>query len=426
MGRKKQTQNLNVFLNSKLIGVLTRKTSGAITFSYDKIWIKNGHAISLSLPLADEIFASEKAAFYFDNLLPDNIKILNAVASKVGANSIQQFDLLSAIGRECVGALMFFPENEKPVLQNKMVVRLLKTSDIAKRLRRISTTNPLGNDDDGDFRLSLAGAQEKMALLLRKDKWFEPKGASATSHILKKSIGQIAGNIDFSLSVDNEWLCLQLSKLAGIKTCSAEILNFEDERVLCIERFDRAWKDNYLHRIQQEDLCQALGFSPLKKYERDGGPTIRQIMDLLSKSNNSEADRKEFFKTVFFNDLIYNTDGHAKNFSIYITKNGFALTPMYDILSAHFLIGNKDRYKKLRSSLSVNKKFIYPEISLKDWQIESKNCGLSADIFYQICDELKLFSKSLIRFSVPKNIDSKHAKLVLDGIRNRAQLLFKL
>lgn len=425
MGRKNIVTHLNVFLNSSHIGILTKQSSGAITFRYTDEWVENGYKISLSLPLADKFFSGEKASFYFDNLLPDNKSILEAIARKFGAKSIKQFDLLHKIGKECVGALSFFDEAETPHFTKKMRVRSLKEEDIAKRILGLSSDNPLGMDE-GDFRLSLGGAQEKMALLKREGKWYEPKGQTPTSHIIKKKMGLLLGGIDFDKSVDNELICLLLAKRFGIKTCNASIETFMTEKILCIERFDREWKDHFLYRIPQEDFCQALGLSPQRKYERDGGPSIQAMMKILETSNNADQDRKMFFKTVMFNDLIYNTDGHAKNFSLFLTRIGFALTPMYDLLSAHFIYPqNQQRSLSLRSSLSVNYKYIYSEISLDDWKIEASKCKLSSSVFQEICEELSLHISQLpaLMNDVKKEIDWEQFTLISDGILRRAKSL---
>ena len=425
MGRKKQVERLNVFLNQEHIGLLIKETNGAIEFRYSEAWIEKGFAISLSLPLADKNFSGDKASFYFDNLLPDSKKILEAIATKFGAESTGQFDLLHAVGRECVGALSFFDEEEDPKFIKKMDVRELSEHAIAHRIMGLASDSPLGMED-GDFRLSLAGAQEKMALLYRKGRWYEPKGQTPTSHIIKKKMGEIIHKINFEKSVDNEWTCLFLARKFGIRACEAEIKIFEAERVLCVERFDRAWKDNFLHRIPQEDFCQSLGISPTKKYERNSGPSIKDIMEVLKKSNQAEEDRKAFFKTAMFNDLIYNIDGHAKNFSIHLVRIGFILTPMYDLLSAHFVKEqNAEHYKKMRSSLSVNSKFNFDEITLQDWENESKTCSLPSETFTEIVNE---FKESILKIEehfkeLCDEVDKAHARLIFDGVKERAKTL---
>ncbi len=431
MGRNKIVQNLKVYLGRNNIGILKRKTDGSIEFRYEKEWIENGYAISISLPLADRVFIGEKAYFYFDNLLPDNKRILEAVAQKFEASSTNAFDILSVIGRECVGALSFFDEDEEPIFLEKMNVRLIGEVEIAKRLRSLAGDNPLGMDEDGDFRISIAGAQEKMALLYRKGKWWEPRGATPTSHILKKSIGTLfAGtsetSIDFTASVDNEWICLKLAEQFKIDVAKADIVRFEEQRVLSVERFDRQWKDNLLIRIPQEDFCQATGTSSLLKYEKKGGPSIERMMSILASSANAKADRKMFFKTLLFNDLIYNTDSHAKNFSLFDLRVGYALTPMYDLLSAHFLKSTHQvRYENLRSSLRVNDKEKFSEISLADWQVEAIKCGLSKENFEEIVNELHVSVKNMTldETQKPELLDTKQLEQILEGVAERARIL---
>ncbi len=431
MGRKKLVQTLNVYLGPRKIGILTRNADGSILFKYDEEWITDGYAISLSLPLPDRVFTGERASFYFDNLLPDNKAILEAVARKFEAPSTRSFDLLSAIGHECVGALSFFHPDETPEFK-KMEMRTIAGEEIGRRLRELSRDNPLGMDE-GDFRLSLAGAQEKMALIHypEKNSWFEPQGATPTTHILKKPMGTLyAGTldpVDFSKSVDNEWICLYLARQCGIDTPPATIESFGNQRVFCIKRFDRIWKSKQLLRIPQEDFCQATGTSPLLKYERDGGPSLQKLMEVLFSSNNAEEDRKRLFKTALFNDLVYNSDGHAKNFSLFHTRKGFALTPMYDLLSAHFFSRSHPRlYSELKTSLRINGKDRFREIGPDDWKKEAEACKLPPETFLEIVQELK---ESIPRLGIPAterphDLDLEQLELILEGIQKRAKLVF--
>ena len=421
MPRKKQTHTLNVYLHTELVGKLEKAPNGAIQFEYAKEWIEKGYAISLSLPLSKKAFKGAEVSFYFDNLLPDNEKIRDAIAQKFKAESTSQFDLLYAIGRECVGALSFFDENITPDFSKKILVKILTNEQIAKKIQGLSTDNPLGMDD-GDFRLSLGGAQEKMALLKRKEKWGEPRGMTPTTHIFKKRMNMLAGKIDFALSVDNEHTCLRLAGHFGINVCKSSIETFLDERILCLERFDRYWKDNVLHRIPQEDFCQASGQSPKLKYERDGGPGIKAMMKMLENSNNAKDDKKMFIKTCLFNELIYNTDAHAKNFSLYIVRAGYVLTPMYDLLSAHFIVSqNQERYDSMRGSLSVNGKFKFNDITLEDWLAECEQCRFPKEAFDEILKEVGESMAKLDAFEekIKDEVNHAHLKLILDGVKRR-------
>jgi serine/threonine-protein kinase HipA len=190
---------------------------------------------------------------------------------------------------------------------------------------------PLGLDESGEFRISLAGAQEKTALLHWEDKWQVPHGATATTHILKPEIGKVSNGVDLSQSIENEHLCMRL-RAAG----RPQIQEFGNTRALVVERFDRLWtRDGRLLRLPQEDCCQALSVPPTRKYEPDGGPGMRQIFDLLKASDEPEGDQRTFFKAQIVFWLLGATDGHAKNFSIFLLPGGrFRLTPLYDVMSA--------------------------------------------------------------------------------------------
>ena len=155
-------------------------------------------------------------------------------------------------------------------------------------------------EESEDFRISLAGAQEKTdARFITRIQWTAPHlHSTATSHIFKLPIGMVAqGQLDLSGSCENEWLCLNIMKAFGLSVPQSQIQYFGEMKVLIVERFDRRWSENrsWLIRLPQEDMCQALNIAPARKYENDGGPSILQIMSLLNGSSNAQADRKQFF-----------------------------------------------------------------------------------------------------------------------------------
>jgi len=193
---------------------------------------------------------------------------------------------------------------------------------------------PLGVDGDVEFRISLAGTQEKTALLYWKNHWHIPHGTTATTHILKPQIGVPGNGIDMTRSVENEHFCMRLMDVLGLPAAKTRIQDFEGTRVLVVERFDRIWtKDNRLIRRPQEDLCQALSVPRTRKYQADGGPGIPQVLDLLEGSDDPEADQKLFLKAQVIFWLIGATDGHAKNFSLFLAPGGrYSLTPIYDVI----------------------------------------------------------------------------------------------
>lgn len=194
------------------------------------------------------------------------------------------FSLLGAIGRDCVGALQFMPADMDPGPAGVVDGAPLDTAQVGALLGDLARA-PLGLTEDASFRISLAGAQEKTALLFKDGGWWAPIGTTPTTHILKPQIGRLNG-VDLSQSVENEYLCMKLTKAIGLPTAEVEIADFDGRRALVIERFDRRWaQDGRLLRLPQEDMCQALSTPPAIKYEAHGGPGIEKILRALSGSD---------------------------------------------------------------------------------------------------------------------------------------------
>lgn len=338
MARRHQHPPLRVSLNNRLVGHLAREPGGAIEFSYDERWLDWEHAlpISLSLPLREMPYRGEPAAAVFENLLPDSDAIRRRVAEKVGSRGVDAYSLLAAIGRDCVGALQFVAGDNEAIDTTAVIEGEAVDDEAIDKLLRNLVQAPLGLSRDDDFRISVAGAQVKTALLHHEGKWLKPHGTTATTHLFKTQIGQLPNGIDLSNSVENEYYCLKLIEAFGLPVNAARIQTFGETKALVVERFDRRWtKDGRLIRIPQEDCCQALSVPPTAKYQSDGGPGIVQILDLLKGSDAPAEDQTTFIKAQLLFWLIGATDGHAKNFSIFLAPGGgFHLTPLYDVLTA--------------------------------------------------------------------------------------------
>ena len=235
MARQRTRVPLNVFQNGRLVGQLKRETSGAIKFRYATGWLNWEHTfpVSLSLPLREDQYKGDPVIAVFDNLLPDDSQIRVRLAERTKAGGTDVFSLLTAIGRDCVGALQFVPDGMDPGPVGETRGRAASESEIADILINLETA-PLGVDDDGEFRISLAGAQEKTALLYFDDAWQVPRGSTATTHILKPQIG-LRGNIDLSQSVENEYLCMTLTAELGLPTAEVSIEDFENQRPFVIQ-----------------------------------------------------------------------------------------------------------------------------------------------------------------------------------------------
>lgn len=336
MGRRQHYIPLDVWISNRIVGQLIRESTGAISFIYDQRWLDWEHAfpVSLSLPLRKDRFIGARVISVFENLLPDNDGVRKRLAERVGADGTDAFSLLSVIGRDCIGALQFLPQGSSQETSNQLEGTVLSEHEIEVLLGELEEV-PLGLQKENDFRISIAGAQEKTALLFHNGEWSKPTGTTPTTHILKPQIGKLSNGMDLTHSVENEFLCLKLLKNFGLRTANTEIIAFGSRRALVIERFDRRWTaDGRLIRLPQEDCCQALSIPPTRKYQSEGGPGIVEIMDLFRGSDEPTQDRMDFFMSTILFWAIGATDGHGKNFSLSLMPGGrYRMTPLYDVLT---------------------------------------------------------------------------------------------
>lgn len=394
MARKRSYQPLSVFQNGHIVGRLNRETSGAIDFRYDADWLgrERPFPISLSLPLREDRYIGAPVLAVFDNLLPDGEPIRKHIAERVGAQGADTFSLLTALGHDCVGALQFLPEGVDPGTVGGTEAREVSAAEIAHIIRNLGQ-NPLGVDQDEGFRISIAGAQEKTALLWREGRWYKPTGSTATTHIIKPQIGKLQGGTDLSNSVENEYLCLKLVSALGVPTAEAEIAEFEDQKALVVKRFDRRWlADGRLMRLPQEDFCQALSVASTRKYQPDGGPGILQIINLLKSSDTPEQDIATFMRANIIFWLLGATDGHAKNFSIFLNPTGFRLTPLYDVLSSQpSLDTNQIQRKqfKLAMSFGKNRHYLIHQVLPRHFMQTAEQAGISLKSVAATIEELR-------------------------------------
>ncbi|AXY44009.1 type II toxin-antitoxin system HipA family toxin [Halomonas sp. JS92-SW72] len=337
--------NLVVAMNGIEVGVLTLARSGAMTFRYLPEWFNRAgaRAISLSMPLTLSEYRGEVVYNFFDNLLPDSEDIRARMQVRFQLATRHPFDLLASIGRDCIGAIQLYPESSMLESVRQVTAEPVSDQDIEGLLIGYREA-PLGMSQQSEFRISLAGAQEKTALLWYEGRWQRPSGSTPTSHILKLPIGFLEhSNIDLRQSGENEWLCLQILAAFGLPVAKAALATFGTQTVLVVERFDRRWsgRGDWLMRLPQEDFCQALGVAPALKYESDGGPGIADAMRLLLGSQEAGNDRKRFFYTQMLFWLLAAIDGHAKNFSLFLEPgSAYRMTPLYDVISAYPLMAH--------------------------------------------------------------------------------------
>lgn len=292
----------------------------------------------------------------FENLLPDSDKLRRLVAEKVGARGTDAYSMLAKIGHDCAGALQFIAgDDEAPDATGKLEGEPVDEAIIEKMLKGLSQA-PLGLTSNDEFRISVAGAQEKTALLRHDGKWIKPHGTTPTTHLIKTKIGELPGGIDLSDSVENEYYCLQLTGAFGLPVNTANIETFGDTTALVIERFDRRWtKDGRLLRLPQEDFCQALSVPPTLKYQNEGGPGMVDFLEMLKGSDSPMEDQETFLKAQLVFWLIGASDGHAKNFSVFLSPgSSYRMTPLYDILTAQpALHARQIECKQMKMAMSV-------------------------------------------------------------------------
>ena len=285
------------------------------------------------------VLKGQLVASYFDNLLPDSVDIRKRLAAKHKTASAEAFDMLLTLGRDCVGAVQLLPEGQAPDGFDRIEGQPLSDEDVEQHLLRTVASPGLGaaNDAEEDLRISLAGAQEKTALLWHKGQWMRPIGATPTTHILKLPLGLVGNRrVNLASSVDNEWLCLALLRAYGLPTAKADILSFGSQRVLSVHRFDRALHPSgkWWMRLPQEDFCQTLGLPSHQKYESDGGPGLIQIGEVLQHAVHAEQDLATLMSSQILFWMLAAPDGHAKNFSLQLLPAGrYKLAPLYDVMS---------------------------------------------------------------------------------------------
>ena len=395
--------------------------------------------LSLSLPFlpGNAPYQGQVVTDYFDNLLPDNDAIRRRLAQRHRAGGTDAFQLLAKLGRDCVGAIQILPEDEKPSDVYEINGKELNTAGIAQHLRNTTSGQALGqHGNDEDLRLSIAGAQEKTALLRHEGKWLLPHGSTPTTHIFKLPLGLVGHmQADMRTSVENEWLCSKIMEAYKIPIARCEIKQFDDQKTLVVERFDRMLSSDrsWIIRLPQEDMCQATGTSPLHKYQSDGGPGITQIMELLLGSNDAEQDRNNFFKTQIIFWLLAATDGHGKNFSIaHLPNRGYRATPIYDVLSAHPVIGrgrNKISPHQAKLAMAVRgttNYYLIEKILRRHWIAQARQVGLVVAVAEQLIEDVIESTETIIEEVgrlLPDDFPMDIAEAVFSGMTRQSAKL---
>lgn len=422
---------LIIWMNGEKVGTWRVGRNASQRLDYATSWRASEHSrpLSLSLPYtADNRLEGEAVRNYFDNLLPDSEGIRKRIANQFRTKKTDAFSLLQAIGRDCVGAVQLLPPNLTPEGFDTLKYEVLTPEEIEMHLSALGSQSGVGaQDDEEHFRLSIAGAQEKTALLHIEGQWCRPLGATPTTHILKPPIGLTQGrNLDLRLSVENEWLCNQIMKELGLPVAESSIQSFGAHRVLVVKRFDRSWHpQSWVVRLPQEDFCQAKGISSEMKYEQRGGPSMDACLKVLKGGENFQEDGKNFLCAQLLFWFMAAIDGHAKNFSLFVLPNGrYRLTPFYDVLSSWPLIGDSAfllQYKKVKLAMAVHSKSAHyklSEIQYRHWQSLAHRSGV--DGAWEAMQNMALqLDAALVRVEkkLPADFPMELAHSLFQGVR---------
>ena len=419
---------LEVYLNGRHVGRLEHARAGGFRFQYTADWLAWEHAlpVSLSLPLQEDAFQGEIVAAVFDNLLPDPEPMRRRIAEGLGTGGSDWYSLLEGIGGDCVGALQFLPEGVAPWTPDQLQAEPVRQAGIAEILQNLGR-HPLGLSADGAFRISLAGAQEKTAFLFMNARWHRPRGGTPTSHIFKPAMDRLPSGIDLRESVENEFLCLKILEGFGLAVPKVSIQRFDETPALVVERFDRQWvTDDRLVRLPQEDCCQALGVTSSGKYDAEGGPGMVRILRLLAGSDTPEHDRRQFLTAQILFWLLAATDGHAKNFSLFLYPGGrFRLAPFYDVISVQpMLDGGRLRTNQARMAMAVgrNRHYRLDEILLRHFQQTARQADMAENVLTDIAADIIQRADTAMEHAcraLPESFPERIFNSLRKGLRSR-------
>jgi serine/threonine-protein kinase HipA len=364
-------------MNGDLLGVVTQRKNGQLHLTYERAWQdgQDSYPLSLSMSLGRREHGDSVVRPFMEGLLPDSNDVLERWARKFHVSARNPFALLAHMGEDCAGAVQFVrPDRFEDVSRpGDDEVEWLTEEDVAERLRDLLERRGTGRlaGDRGQF--SLAGAQPKMALLRDGERWGVPSGRTPTTHILKPPAQQDLDGFDI-----DEHLCLKLARELGLTVAASSLRTFAGEQALVVERYDRRRRvpDGRLVRLHQEDACQALGVTPLRRYENEGGLGAPEIVALLLReSDDPAADVGAFVDALALNWVMGGTDAHAKNYSVLIAPGSVRLAPFYDLISI-LPYARRVHYRQARLAMRIDREYLLWKIRRRHWEGLAVRSGL--------------------------------------------------
>lgn len=372
-----RTDRLDVLLAGVWVGGITRAPAGSWGFRYDEGWRASpaAYPLSLSMPLAQSEHSEQVIEAWLWGLLPDNDRVLQRWGRRFQVSARNPFALLAHVGEDCAGAVQIVrPERVAHFVENgPLEAEWLDDRGIGARLRALRDDSAAWRSPADRGQFSLAGAQPKTALLRHEGRWGVPFGRTPTTHILKPPAAALDGH------VENEHYCLALAREVGMPAARSEVIVFDGEAAIVVERYDRVDVGERVVRVHQEDLCQALGLPPTRKYQNEGGPSAGQVAALLrSASSQAGEDVATFVDALVLHWLIAGTDAHAKNYSILHGSGGqVRLAPLYDVASALPYPHLSSAHLKL--AMKIGGEYRLRFIHSSRWRRAAAELGVSAD-----------------------------------------------
>ncbi len=372
-----KTSHLEVLLAGAPVGTLTRTVPAPWTFRYAENWQTSpaSYPLSLSMPLARPEHGEPILESWLWGLLPDNDRVLDRWGRRFQVSARNPFALLAHVGEDCAGAVQIVrPERVAHLVEGGPVeAEWLDDRAVGARLRALGGDSAAWRNPSDRGQFSLAGAQPKTALLRLDGRWGVPFGRTPTTHILKPPTAALEGH------AENEHFCLALARQVGLPAARSEVIGFDGEVAIVIERYDRVNANGAIRRVHQEDLCQALGLPPISKYQNEGGPSPAHVAALLKGASSHPADDvATFVDALVFHWLVAGTDAHGKNYSILHGPGGrVRLAPLYDIASAlpypHLASGH------LKLAMKIGGEYRLRYIGRPRWLRAAAEVGMAGD-----------------------------------------------
>lgn len=357
---------LHVWLLDRPVGVLTQ-TQGRLSFAYRNDWLvaDGAQPLSQTLPLQSEPFDDAVSRAFFAGLLPEG-RNRQLVAQRLQVSRQNDFAILNGIGGECAGAVSLKDTDTHAGRDDNDSVKWLTEQELLAILNELPE-RPLLAGEDG-LRLSLAGAQDKLPVVINGAQLGLPIHETPSTHIIKPPIAGVEG------SVYNEGFCLQLAARLSLPVATCDIRHAAEKDYLLVTRYDRRIDiSGGHHRIHQEDFCQALGVAPEYKYQNEGGPSLGDCFELLRRVTKPSAPEiLRLLDYVIFNTLVGNHDAHGKNFSLLYMAGKPRLAPLYDVLCTAV-------YPKLtnKMAMKIGNKYKFSELESRHWDQFALHAGLS-------------------------------------------------